>query len=119
MFDSMFTSMASSMQLAEECLKTSDEVDEGQEDFASQEPLSGLEHCAQTIDAGESDLINTVSSVECHNSRLELKVIEIDTFSVREVLSRVKMCFRDTVIRVEKYQRGGDVGVGLEFHIKL
>jgi len=53
MFDSMFTSMASSMQLAEECLKINDEVDDEQEEFASQEPLSGLEHCAQTIDAGK------------------------------------------------------------------
>lgn len=51
MLDSMWTSMASSMQLAEECLKTEDLGDEP--DFASQEPLSGLEHCAQTIDASK------------------------------------------------------------------
>lgn len=51
MLDSMWTSMASSMQLAEECLKSEDVGDEP--DFSSQEPLSGLEHCAQTIDASK------------------------------------------------------------------
>lgn len=52
MLDSMFTSMASSMQLAEECLKTSEEIEEDRDDQEMHEPLSGLEHCAQTIDAG-------------------------------------------------------------------
>lgn len=51
MLDSMWTSMASSMQLAEECLKSEDVGDEP--DFSNQEPLSGLEHCAQTIDASK------------------------------------------------------------------
>lgn len=35
------------------------------------------------------------------------------------VLSRVKMCFRDTVIRVEKFLNGSDVGIAMELHIKL
>ena len=50
MLESMWTSMASSMQLAEECLKTSD-LDE-KELPAEDSSISGLEHCAQAIDAG-------------------------------------------------------------------
>jgi autophagy-related protein 2 len=54
MLESMWTSMASSMQLAEECLKSGDLEDEKEastEDLNSS--ISGLEHCAQAIDAGE------------------------------------------------------------------
>ncbi len=54
MIDSMFTSMASSMQLAEECIKSSQDIEEDEQYSASGQgsEMSGLEHCAKTIDAG-------------------------------------------------------------------
>ena len=45
MFESMWSSMTSSMQLAEECLK------QGNSDEKEAEPLEGLELFAQTIDS--------------------------------------------------------------------
>lgn len=48
MFESMWSSMTSSMQLAEECLKQG--ATEGKETDQSQ-PLEGLELFAQTIDS--------------------------------------------------------------------
>jgi len=53
MLESMWTSMASSMQLAEECLKTADFEDD-KELLAEDSSITGLEHCAQAIDAGKS-----------------------------------------------------------------
>ncbi len=47
MFESMWSSMTSSMQLAEECLK------QGSSDEKEAEPLQGLELFAQTIDSSE------------------------------------------------------------------
>lgn len=51
MIDSMFTSMASSMQLAEECLKKCEDIDLDEAGGDANQELSGLEHCAKTIDA--------------------------------------------------------------------
>jgi len=50
MLDSMFTSMASSMQLAEECLQDKELDDDW--DSSSSERTTGVEKCAQAIDAG-------------------------------------------------------------------
>lgn len=48
MFESMWSSMSSSMQLAQECMKqdTSNNVDNSQ-------PLEGIERFAQTIDSSK------------------------------------------------------------------
>jgi hypothetical protein len=48
MFESMWSSMTSSMQLAEECLKQGSS--DGKDTEQSQ-PLEGLEHFAQAIDS--------------------------------------------------------------------
>jgi autophagy-related protein 2 len=52
MIDSMFTSMASSMQLAEECLKKCEDIEEEQDE--DNQDISGLESCAKTIDASNA-----------------------------------------------------------------
>lgn len=49
MLESMWSSMSSSMQLAEECLKN--EKKEGKEDETS--TFEGIEHFAQTIDSSK------------------------------------------------------------------
>lgn len=53
LFDSMWTSMASSIQLAAECLQSVDE-DTVEVNTPTESPNSipGLEQCAQAIDAG-------------------------------------------------------------------
>ena len=51
MLNSMFSSMASSMQLAEEFFKTV-ETEEYNTYQSGQQPMSGLEACAKTIEAG-------------------------------------------------------------------
>ncbi|XP_049811820.1 autophagy-related protein 2 homolog A [Schistocerca nitens] len=82
MFESMWSSMTSSMQLAEECLKQASpdgkSTDEAQ-------PLEGLELFAQTIDS---------------------------------ILSRVKVKFLSTVIRLEHVPKESSSGVALEIRIK-
>ncbi|XP_021929227.1 autophagy-related protein 2 homolog B-like isoform X2 [Zootermopsis nevadensis] len=82
MFESMWNSMTSSMQLAEECLK------QGSSDGRDSEqcqPLEGLELFAQAIDS---------------------------------ILSRVKVKFADTVIRLEHVPKDSNSGVAVEFRIK-
>lgn len=79
MFESMWSSMTSSMQLAEECLK------QGSSDEKEAEPLEGLELFAQTIDS---------------------------------ILSRVKVKFLDTVIRMEHVPKDSTSGVAVEVRIR-
>lgn len=79
MFESMWSSMTSSMQLAEECLK------QGSSDEKEAEPLEGLELFAQTIDS---------------------------------ILSRVKVKFFDTVIRLEHVPKDSNSGVAVEVRIR-
>lgn len=50
MLDSMFHSMTTSLQLAQECLKQ--EPSEGEQQADSATPFEGLEMFAQTIEAG-------------------------------------------------------------------
>ncbi|XP_066992632.2 autophagy-related protein 2 homolog A [Anabrus simplex] len=83
MFESMWSSMTSSMQLAEECLKQGATSD-GKEAETSQ-PLEGLELFAQTIDS---------------------------------ILSRVKVKFVDTTIRLEHVPKESSSGVAVELRIK-
>lgn len=52
MFESMWSSMTSSMQLAEECLK------QGSSSEKEAEPLEGLEMFAQTIDSSKNLIKN-------------------------------------------------------------
>ena len=51
MLDSMFSSMTTSMQLAQECLKQG--PTEGEQQAESAQPFEGLEMFAQTIEAGD------------------------------------------------------------------
>ncbi len=51
MLDSMFGSMTTSLQLAQECLKHNSE---GEQQADSAQPFEGLEMFAQTIEAGQS-----------------------------------------------------------------
>jgi hypothetical protein len=44
--------MASSMQLAEECLKKCEDIEEEQDE--DNQDISGLESCAKTIDASNA-----------------------------------------------------------------
>ncbi|CAG7725322.1 unnamed protein product, partial [Allacma fusca] len=84
MLNSMFTSMASSMQLAEEFFKTVETEEETS--YQGNQSMSGLEAVAKTIEA---------------------------------VLSRIKVNFQDSIIRVERARRSGaGVGVAVEMHIK-
>ncbi|XP_069689778.1 autophagy-related protein 2 homolog B isoform X2 [Periplaneta americana] len=83
MFESMWSSMTSSMQLAEECLKQG--ASDGKDADQSQ-PLEGLELFAQAIDS---------------------------------ILSRVKVKFVDTVIRLEHVPKDSNSGVAVEFRIKV
>jgi autophagy-related protein 2 len=50
MLDSMFASMTTSMQLAQECLRQ--EPTEGEQVAEAAQPFEGLEVFAQTIEAG-------------------------------------------------------------------
>ena len=50
MLDSMFSSMTTSMQLAQECLKQ--QPSEGEEQADTAQPFEGLDMFAQTIEAG-------------------------------------------------------------------
>ena len=52
MLDSMFSSMTTSMQLAQECLKQ--QPSEGEEQADTAQPFEGLDMFAQTIEAGRS-----------------------------------------------------------------
>ena len=50
MLDSMFNSMTTSLQLAQECLKQ--DQTEGEQHAEAAQPFEGLEMFAQTIEAG-------------------------------------------------------------------
>lgn len=82
MLDSMFSSMTTSMQLAQECLKQAQT--EGEQLTESTQPLEGLELYAQTIEA---------------------------------VLTRIKVTFIDTIIRLEHLPKEAKTGAALEIHI--
>ncbi|XP_065221759.1 autophagy-related protein 2 homolog A [Planococcus citri] len=78
-FESMWSSMTSSMQLAEECLKQTEQ---------EQEPtniVNGVEEFAKTIDS---------------------------------ILTRVRLKFIDSIIRLEHLPKESSTGVAIEAHIK-
>ncbi len=52
MLDSMFSSMTTSMQLAQECLKQ--EPSEGEQQAENAQTFEGLDMFAQTIEAGKT-----------------------------------------------------------------
>lgn len=78
MLESMWSSMSSSMQLAEECLREEDGPQESH-------PVEGIEMFAHAIDS---------------------------------ILSRVKVKFVNTKIRIEHVPKNCDRGIALEIHIK-
>ncbi|XP_026314640.1 autophagy-related protein 2 homolog A isoform X2 [Hyposmocoma kahamanoa] len=80
MLESMWSSMSSSMQLAEECLRE----EEGQNTLESN-PVEGIEMFAHAIDS---------------------------------ILSRVKVKFVNTKIRIEHVPKNGERGIALEIHIE-
>ena len=61
MLDSMFSSMTTSMQLAQECLRQ--DQTEGDPQVEAAQPFEGLEMFAQTIEAGEWQLFNQGSKI--------------------------------------------------------
>ncbi|GBP70052.1 Autophagy-related protein 2 homolog A [Eumeta japonica] len=79
MFESMWSSMSSSMQLATECLQQEDGPPDAH-------PVEGIEMFAHAIDS---------------------------------ILSRVKVKFINTKIRIEHVPKNSDKGIALEIHIKL
>lgn len=102
MFESMWSSMTSSMQLAEECLK------QGSSDEKEAEPLEGLELFAQTIDSSKLTYFVYAVWFKYFNYCVIL-------FSV---LSRVKVKFYDTTIRLEHVPKDSNSGVAVEVRIK-
>ena len=60
MLDSMFSSMTTSMQLAQECLKQ--QPSEGEEQADTAQPFEGLDMFAQTIEAGRSFIIRSLKT---------------------------------------------------------
>ncbi|CAH1792670.1 unnamed protein product [Owenia fusiformis] len=83
MIDSMFSSMTTSIQLAQECLKQPSS--EGEKDASGAQPFEGLENFAQTIES---------------------------------VLSKIRVNFTDTIIRMEHLPLEAEAGVALEVRIK-
>ncbi|KAI0241927.1 hypothetical protein LSAT2_015473 [Lamellibrachia satsuma] len=80
--DSMLSSMTTSLQLAQECLK--EEPSSGEQLADAAKPFEGLEMFAQTIEA---------------------------------VVTRVKVSFIDTIVRLEHLPREAKTGAALEFRI--
>ncbi|XP_054259234.1 autophagy-related protein 2 homolog A [Macrosteles quadrilineatus] len=81
MFESMWSSMSSSMQLAAECMKQNPPAPEEKEN----ETMEGLEMFAKTIDS---------------------------------ILSRIKVKFLNSTIRLEHLPKGSKTGVALEIKIR-
>ncbi|XP_014472680.1 PREDICTED: autophagy-related protein 2 homolog A isoform X2 [Dinoponera quadriceps] len=79
MFESMWSSMTSSMQLAQECLQ------QDPTNATNTQPLEAVEMFAQTIDS---------------------------------ILSKVKVRFTDTVIRLQHLPQDSSTGVAIEMYIK-
>lgn len=94
----MWSSMSSSMQLAQECLEKNED-----EETAATSNMEGLEKFAQTID----------------NSKYYLKELNggLSTFLI-SVLNRIKAKFINTEIRFEYVPKGSDTGVALIIKIK-
>lgn len=114
------SSMTSSMQLAQECLKDPPE--------ASEEPpaqLEGLEMFAQTIETGElkqSDCVN-IQTAKFSSAKIKedvalfILVLRKLFLFVLAVLRRIKVTFIDTIIRIEHQPLDLQTDVALEVHI--
>lgn len=102
MFESMWSSMSSSMQLAQECLeKTEDE--EAASASTNTPNMEGLEKFAQTIDNSKTT-----------SDRALVKVL----ITLITVLNRIKAKFIDTEVRLEYLPKDSDVGVALIMKMK-
>lgn len=97
MLESMWSSMSSSMQLAQECLERNED-----EESTGASSMEGLEKFAQTID----------------NSKKVRRSFESIVKFCFAVLNRIKAKFINTEIRFEYLPKGSDVGVALIIKLK-
>lgn len=100
MLESMWSSMSSSIQLAQECLEKNEDEENA---AAATSSMEGLEKFAQTIDNSKT-------------TEIKFK-FEFNYFSFA-VLNRIKAKFINTEIRFEYLPKGSDVGVALIIKIK-
>lgn len=98
MLESMWSSMSSSMQLAQECLEK-----EGSEVLVPNNTIEGLERFAQLIDNGKVLLPTFKKYFYC-----------LFFFSV---LNRVRAKFVDTIIRLEHFPDDSETGVAIIIHV--
>lgn len=103
MFESMWSSMTSSMQLAQECLQ------QDTANTANAQPLESVEKFAQTIDS---------SKVFVHVAIFFIRHCGNDNCFCISVLSKVKVRFIDTVIRLEHVPLDSSTGVAMEMCIQ-
>ena len=107
MFESMWSnSMSSSMQLAQECLQQDNNA-------ATSQGLEGVEIFAQRIDSSKFFKIYHIFS-----SSLQKVIFFTLFYDTISVLSKVKVRFTDTIIRLEHVPLDSAVGVALEIRIR-
>lgn len=97
MFESMWSSMSNSMQLAQECMKQ-----DALNSVDSAQPLEGIERFAQMIESS--------TQKKC------LILFHLIPFRI-SVLSRVRVKFFDIVIQVEHVPQDSSTGVGIIINI--
>lgn len=101
MFESMWSSMTSSIQLAEECLKQSSE----QISDEQPNPVNGVEEFAKTIDSSMLVFLTTVVILTCSYSQLVTELIwtmncYISTwwYPTEEALKPDRCCNHDDIV---------------------
>jgi autophagy-related protein 2 len=103
MLESMWSSMSSSMQLAQECLEKNEDEEAA---AAATSNMEGLEKFAQTID-------NSKRNGESLKTLLHRRFLLFF-----KVLNRIKAKFVNTEVRFEYLPKGSDVGVALIIKLK-
>lgn len=103
MLESMWSSMSSSMQLAQECLEKNEE-EEAAAASANAASLEGLETFAQTIDNSKSFVVSCFRLFS-----YQLSII---------VFKRIKAKLINTEVRFEYQPKDSDVGVALIMIVK-
>lgn len=107
MIESMWSSMTSSMQLAEDCLKKERDISKEDEGLK----FEGIERFAQTIDS---------SIFFTHKYYfLPKKLLLNYCFLFVLVLSRIKVKFVNTKIRFEEVSENLNLGIAFQINITL
>ncbi|XP_042904044.1 autophagy-related protein 2 homolog B isoform X1 [Parasteatoda tepidariorum] len=102
MFDSIWGSMTSSLQLAEECLNY-----KGDDDFDNSDWSDGIEKIAETIDAGDyDDFVDDFSESENRSKNI-----------FKEVLANLRIRIQDSSLKILHAPGNGKSGVALEIKI--